>query len=192
MPQPSTLTPPRARLAGIVTILAGLAYLVLVGVHLTHGTFDAQLTTPSDYLNDAAFAAGLLLSIPGILALGALTRAKLATALAVVGQLLVFVGVAAGLATGHSPSWFAAVGLPGNLLALIGLTMLAWRIRRTRSVPVWVAVLLVLAVPVGLLLAEVGGTLVPALLWLVVGAWLVRPTAHRTGRQPGTAPMVSG
>lgn len=65
--------------------------------------------------------------------------------------------------------------------------MLAWRGRRARVLPVWVAILMVLAVPVGLLLAEVGGTIVPAALWLVVGAWLLRTTQGAAGRRRGRA-----
>ena len=191
MPQLATLAP-RTRLSGIATILAGLAYLVLAGIHLTHGTFDDQLTTPIDYLNDGAFAAGLLLSVFGIMALGAATRARVAATLAAVGQLLVFIGVAAGLVTGHSPAWFAAVGMPGLLLALIGLIMLAWRVWRTRTLSIWVAILMVLATPVGIGVAEYGGSIIPAVLWLIVGGWLLRTTPNRARPQPDTAPLVSG
>jgi hypothetical protein len=82
--------------------------------------------------------------------------------------------VLAGLLTGESPAWFAAVGVPGNLLYLvgtIGLAVWAWRSRR---LPRACAVGLGLLVPVGLVLAEFGGTLFPAVLWAYLGLRLLR------------------
>jgi hypothetical protein len=182
--EPRTTLAERHRLWGALTILAALAYLGLAAIQIPHGAFDDQLTTTIDYLNDGTFAAALLLSVAGIVALGAAIAApRTAIILAALGQLLVFSGVVAGLASGESPSWFAAVGVPGNLLALIGMTMLAWHAWRTRALPAWLAVLMVLAVPVGVGVAEYGGSILPGLLWLIVGARLVRRTS-RPSREP--------
>ena len=94
---------------------AALAYLVLLVVHLTHGTFDEHLTTTVDYVNDFAFAAGLVLGAVVLVGLHREAGApRAATAIGAIGQLLVFSGVAAGLLTGESPEWFAAVGVPGQ------------------------------------------------------------------------------
>jgi len=183
--EPRATTPaPRQRLWGALTILAAVAYLGLAAIQIPHGPFDDELTTTIDYVNDGTFAAALLLSVVGILALGAaIAASRAAIALAAVGQLLVFVGVAAGLLTGESPSWFAAVGVPGNLLALIGMTMLAWHAWRTKALPAWLAVLMVLAVPVGVGVAEYGGSVIPGLVWLLVGARLLQ-RASRPAREP--------
>ena len=191
--EPRTTLATRHSLWGALTILAAVAYLGLAAIQIPHGPFDDQLTTTIDYLNDGAFAAGLLLSVVGILALGAATAApRAAIVLAALGQLLVFSGVVAGLASGESPSWFAAVGVPGNLLALIGMTMLAWHVWRTRALPAWLAVLMVLAVPVGVGVAEFGGSIVPGLVWLVIGGRLLRERPRPThSLQPGTAPLAS-
>jgi hypothetical protein len=167
----------RNRLWGALTILAAVAYFGLAAIQIPHGPFDDQLTTTIDYLNDGSFAAALLLSVGGIVALGAAIAApRSAIALAAIGQLLVFSGVVAGLASGQSPSWFAAVGVPGNLLALIGMAMLAWHAWRTKALPGWLAALMVLVVPVGVGVAEYGGSVVPGLVWLVVGARLLQGT----------------
>jgi hypothetical protein len=184
----------RHSLWGTLTILAALAYLGVAAIQIPHGPFDEELTTTIDYLNDGAFAAALLLSVVGILALGAATAApRAATALAALGQLLVFSGVVAGLSAGESPSWFAAVGLPGNLLAFVGMAMLARHAWRTRALPAWLAVLMVLAVPVGVGVAEYGGSIVPALVWLTVGARLRRGgvATNRTTEASGSAQLAT-
>src|SRR5262245_60602807 len=134
---------------------AALAYLVLLVVHLTHGTFDDQLTTTVDYVNDLAFATGLLLGAVALIGLHRDAGApRAAAAIGAAGQLLVFSGVVAGLLTGESPAWFAAVGVPGNLLwfgAMIALAAWVWR---TDALPRWAAVLMVLTVPMGVAFAE--------------------------------------
>ena len=185
MTEPRATFSGRQGLWGAMTVGAAIAYLVLALIQITHGTFDDQLTTPIDYANDGTFAAALLLSVVGVVALGAAIGApRAAIALASVGQLLVLVGVVAGLATGESPSWVAAVGVPGNLLALIGMTMLARHAWRKRALPAWLAALLVLAVPIGVGVAEQGGSIVPGVLWLVVGARLVRAESQRAPSGP--------
>lgn len=183
----------RFSLWGALTIFAAVAYLGLAAIQIPHGPFDDQLTTTIDYLNDGTFAAALLLSVVGILALGAVIAApRTAIVLAALGQLLVCSGVAAGLASGESPSWFAAVGVPGNLLALIGMTMLAWHAWRTKALPAWLAVLMVLAVPVGVGVAEYGGSIVPGLAWLIVGARLLHGTSRPTrDLKPASAQLAT-
>jgi hypothetical protein len=152
---------------------AALAYLVLLLIHLTHGTFDERLTTTVDYLNDLAFAAGLVLGAVVLIGLHREAGApRAATAIGAFGQLLVFSGVAAGLLTGESPEWFVVVGVPGNLLwfgAMIALAVWVWR---SEALPRWSAVLMVLTVPMGVAFAEFGGTIVPAALWITVALHL--------------------
>jgi hypothetical protein len=150
------------------TIAGGVAWLVQAVNHLANPPFDYdELTTTAHYVNDASFTAALVLTAAGFLLLdGPIRRTRAAIA----GQLLVAVGVTAGLVTGTVPSWFAAVGVPGNLLAFgacIGLAVWAWR---TRALPRPAAAALAVIVPAGLALAAVGGGLLPAALWLYVGA----------------------
>jgi hypothetical protein len=150
------------------TIAGGVAWLVQAGNHLANPPFDYdELTETAHYVNDGSFTAALVLSAAGYLLMQGPRRR---TAAAVAGQLLVAIGVAAGLVTGTVPGWFAAVGVPGNLLAFgacIGLAVWAWR---TGALPRPAAAALAVIVPVGLALASVGGGLLPAALWLYLGA----------------------
>ena len=160
---------------GLAGLAAAVAQLVAFAIHVTHGTFDDRLTSTVDYLNDAAFTVALL---GGALCLLGLRRTfgapRIPVALAVAGCCLVAVGVLAGLATGESPAWFAAVGVPGNLLLLaasLALAVWAWR---SRALPRLCALGFALLVPVGLILAEFGGTLLPAVFWAYLGLRLLR------------------
>ena len=160
------------RTAGLLALAGAAAYLVLVPVHLTHGTFDGSLETTADYVNDIAFLSALLLTVPALLVLGAARGLpRRATVAIAVGQGLVAVGVAAGLMAGESPSWFAAVGLPGNLIAFAAWIVVA---RRATEYPMPVRILMAVSVPFGLLGGEIGLTIVPAALWLFLGTDLTR------------------
>jgi hypothetical protein len=103
--------------------------------------------------------------------------ARWARVAAIVGPLLVAVGVAAGLALGHSPSWFAAVGVPGNLLWLAGLIGLGRATARSRALPRWVAYALPLGLVALLPFGELGGSLLTAVVWGYVGVLLLDRTS---------------
>ena len=160
---------------GLAGLAAAVAQLVAFAIHVTHGTFDDRLDGAVDYLNDIAFTVALL---GGALCLLGLRRTlaapRVPVVIAVTGSCLVAVGVLAGLVAGESPAWFAAAGVPGNLLVLgasIALAVWAWRSHR---LPRLCAVGFALLVPVGLAFAEFGGTLLPAVLWAYLGLRLLR------------------
>jgi hypothetical protein len=167
----------RSAPVGVVTLLAAVAYFVLTGIQIVNPTFDSQLTTAIDYWNDGSFFAGLTLTIVTLLGLRRLGAPLPAVILAIVGQAMVALGVGIGLATGASPDWAGIVLLPGNFVAWIGLTWLAVWVWRRRALPRWLAPLLFLSVPLGVGLAEQGGSIVTAILWCAVGAQLLRPRA---------------
>jgi hypothetical protein len=171
-----TRTRPSASTAGIVTLLAAASYLVLTGIQITNPTFDSYLTTTVDYVNDGSFFAGLVLSLAGLWGLRRWGAPIGAVVTAAVGQVLVAFGVLVALVTGVSPDWFVVVGLPGNLIAWVGFIWLAVWAWRRRATPRWVALLMALSVPVGVGVAEQGGSIVTAVLWCAVGAQLLRPT----------------
>jgi hypothetical protein len=153
-------------------ILAG-ALAVLAVVHATHGAFDDQLTTTADYLNDGSFSVALIAFAFAVQGLGILGAPRWPVRLAATGALLVAAGLAPALATGESPDWFAAVGVPGNLLWLIGTVMLARWAWRSGALPRWLAAGIGLTVPSALILAELGGSLIAAIVWAVIGLrWL--------------------
>ena len=168
--------------AGRLALLGAAALLALAGIHLTHGPFDGTYDEPIAYANDICFTLSLLLTIPALLALRAHRDAPAKPVLAIaIGQGLVAAGVIAGLAMGGDFDGFAVFGIPGNLAAWGGFIALAIWTWRTGAFAEWVAVLMALAVPVGLAGAEIGGSILPAVLWLALGSDLLgRPARNRT------------
>ncbi len=162
------------------TLTGAGAFLALAGIHVTHGTFDAQLTSAVDYANDTLFTLGLLGAAAAAQLLRRHGAGARATLLATFGPLLVAAGVVAGLVLGHSPSWFAAVGVPGNLLWLTGLILVAARALRAGTLPAPLALALPLCVVCGVGMAEFGGSIVPAVVLAALAARLGR--ARTLGR----------
>lgn len=153
-----------------------IAFLVLGVVQVTHGAFDGQLTDAVDYANDGSFTVALLGIAVGLTALRRdRDNPRFALEGAVLGAVLVAIGVGVGLALGHSPSWFAAVGVPGNLLLLVNTIRLARSVWREAEWPRWVAVGIGLTVPCGVVLAQTGAPFVLALVWAYVAGRLAAP-----------------
>ena len=169
--RPATLPPMTDSKLTAATFLGAAAFLVLTGIHVTHGTFDDQLTSFADYANDTSFTIALLGSAAAAQLLRRAGAGRKAVVLATFGPLLVAVGVVAGLVLGHSPSWFAVVGVPGNLLWLIGLIALAVWHHRARVLPAW-GYALPLIMIFGVVVAEIGGSVVAALLLAGLGGRL--------------------
>lgn len=150
-------------------LVNGTALVALAAIHLTHGSFDDELTSTVDYLNDGFFSLSLLfgaVAITGLIALGAPVRWARAAA---VGQLLVCTGVVAGLITGTSPTWFAVVAVPGLLTWLVSGVVLArwaWKAGLPRPLAVGIALLM----PTTVVLAEVGGSAIAAVVWCALAA----------------------
>jgi hypothetical protein len=175
-PLPSDIR--RPALTGAAAVLAAVSYFVLAGIQLTNPPFEGDFTTPADYANDAAFLAGMLFSVATLVGLRRHLDASLpAVLLAGSGQILVSIGVGVALVTGADPEWFVFLGLPGNLLAWIGYAWLGLWAWRRRALPRWVAVLLIVSVPVTLVLADLGGSALTALLWCGIGVQLLRRPA---------------
>ena len=153
---------------------AALAWAVLAVVQLTNPTFDDELTSVTDYVNDAVFALALVTTAVAVVLLRVIgSPPVLPIRLVQLGYCLVAVGVGVGLASGHSPDWFAAVGIPGNLLAIVGMVWLGVHGLARGSLPRMIAAL---AIPTGLftvVFAEFGSSAVAAAFWgyvLIVAA----------------------
>jgi len=119
--------------------------------------------------------AGALVALLGLARSGIIDRRPALTA--ALGFALLLVGLLPEYATGESPEWFAAVGVPGNLLCLIGLGWAAKGAWRTETVPRGAVPLMPLSVLVGVGLAEFGGGLVAAAWWACAAALLLRAPA---------------
>ncbi|MDW5595430.1 hypothetical protein VSS74_13860 [Conexibacter stalactiti] len=175
--------PIAVRLGAAAALVAAAAFATLCGIHITHGTFDDDPSTTVEYVNLLAFAVALAGSALAAPALGAATAAPAwATRLACGGPPLVLVGVLATLVTGSSPSWFGVVAVPGNLGWLAGLTWMAVVAWRGRTLPRWAAAGLPLTVIAGVGLAQLGGGIVPALLWAYLAATALRTSVPRAGQ----------
>lgn len=165
---------------GLAAIVAALAWLALGAIQATHPTFDDVLSSPIDYVNDGVFAVALVstaIAVTGVNLMGIAPR--LAALLVAGGYLLVAVGVLVGLAQGHSPDWFAAVGIPGNLLAIIGMVWLGVSIIRHRRLPIWAGGLAILAGLFAVVTAEVGTSAIAGVFWLYIAVQLVSPARER-------------
>jgi len=178
-------TPNTRRLAALA-IARGMAFIVLAWIGATNPPFHGHLDTTVEYRSDAFLSAALVLTIAGLVALRRLQGApRGAVETAVAGQLLLLIGVGAGLALGEVPSWFAAVGVPGNLLWLIGTVRIGRHTWRVRVFPRWTAVAIGLTVPAGIVLGEFGGGVLPGVLWIYLGlrflgaaSSLAKPVKH--------------
>jgi hypothetical protein len=160
----------------VAAAVAALAYLGVTWIQATNPAFDASFTTPLDWANELMFTAALLGSV---IAMAGLVRLGLAPRRSgrafVLGHGLVLLGMLAGLPLGHSPAWFAAVGVPGNLLALggmVGVAIAAWR---AGTWPRPMAVLMPLSVLLGVGVAEQGGSIFAAVLWAGIAYRLAAP-----------------
>jgi hypothetical protein len=87
---------------GALAIAGGVCFLVVAWIGATNPTFHGDLNSPIEYLNDAFGSAALALTIPGLLALRGVQGApRAAVETAVTGQLLILIGVLAGLLLGE-------------------------------------------------------------------------------------------
>jgi hypothetical protein len=157
-----------AQLQRIAAAIAALAYVGLAITVVSKGTGEGHYEASFEYVIGYLFLTALLAVS---LAIGVFRdRSPRGTALVIAGSLLVAVGVGWGNLSGEDPSWFAVFGVPGNLLMLVGFALIARRVRREGKPGVVLALLLVACVPLSLIAAEIGGSLVAALLWALVAA----------------------
>jgi hypothetical protein len=151
-------------------VVAAVAWLALAVIQAMNPTFDDVLNSPIDYTNDSVFTIALVSTAVAVIGLYLVGISPRPAALLVAGgYLLVATGVLAGLAQGHSPSWFAAVGIPGNLLGIIGMIWLGIAIIRHRSLPIWAGILAILAGLFAVVTSEFGTSVIAAIFWMYVG-----------------------
>lgn len=178
---------PDLRIPAAAALVFAAACSVLTVVQIMHAPFDSTISTTADYVNDGSFTVALLAFPLVVQAFPGGTTPHWARVAGTFGPLLVAIGVLAGLVTGKSPAWFAAVAVPGNLAWLASTVALAVWSWRNRALPRPVAVGLGLTVIFILPFAELGGAAVPA---VVFAALAVRwRAAERGGSRPRPQPV---
>ncbi len=171
---------PSARTAAAASALAAAAFLVNAGIQAASPHFDPHISGTRDWVNEVTFTiavAGALVGVLGLARAGIIERRP--AFVAGLGFALLLIGLLPEYANGESPDWFAAVGVPGNLLCLAGLSWAAVGAWRTRTVPRLAVPLMPLSVLVGVGLAEFGGSVLAAAWWAVAGTLLVRAGSTR-------------
>jgi hypothetical protein len=152
-------------------LLAGSAWILEAGIQATNPTFTDVLDSPIDYLNVIAFTIALVataIAAVGLYRTGFVGR--IPAALVAIGYSLLAFGVAVGILLGESPEWFWVVGLPGNLMALIGMVWLGISIMRRKTLPVWVGVLAIAGGLFAVVMAEFGTSVIAGVFWLYIGS----------------------
>jgi hypothetical protein len=169
----------RSRLYVAAAAIAAVAGLVGIVIQLTNPTFDSEFTTTVDWVNEVTFTHFITASM---VAMWGMVREQIASRVGgmvfISGQGLLLAGMLPGFALGYSPDWFVVVGLPGNLLALIGMTLIAVYSWRRRTLPRVIAVLLPLSVLIGIGVAEFGGGVVIAIVWGAIAMRLSESTTE--------------
>ena len=152
--------------------LGGLGFIVAGAIVAVEGPSGGTYETATAYVTDAAFATGLVLLAVALTMLGrAVAAPRHAVRAAAAGQLLLSLGVLAGVALGEDPAWFGAVAGPAILLTLYGTVRTGVHAFKARALPRPAAVLLALTVPVAIVPGgEAGGTMIIGALWLWLAA----------------------
>lgn len=169
----------RGRLYVAAAAIAAVAGVVGTVIQLTNPTFDSEFTTTVDWVNEVTFT---LFIAASMVAMWGMVREQIASRVGgmvfIAGQGLLLAGMLPGFALGYSPDWFVVVGLPGNLLALIGMTLIAVYSWRRRTLPRVIAALLPLSVLIGIGAAEFGGGVVTAIVWGAIAMRLSESTTE--------------
>lgn len=158
--------------------LAAAAFLLNAAIQIASPAFDPHISGTRDWANEITFTiaiASALAAVLGLAADGILARTP--TLVAAGGFGLLLVGLLPEYLTGESPDWFAAVGVPGNLLCLVGLSWAAKDAWHSGTVPRAMVPLMPLSVVLGVGAAEFGGGLVAAAWWACAAGLVARVPA---------------
>jgi hypothetical protein len=165
----------RQRTLPTLTGLAALSGVVLVAQAVVAALTDQNdryAGSTGDALADSLLAAGLLLSLAGLVALRR-TLARRTGALAIAGQATIVLAIAVTIAAGReSLDAVYIVGTVAWIVGLLGVAFLALRSHDPRYRP---AVALPVAGLLALGLADSGGAVLLGLTWLVLSAGMRHP-----------------
>ncbi len=187
------------RWGGIAAVVAGLVWIVLV-LFSPRDAPDVLFFSGSS--GKVIFIVALLSQVTGIAGLYVLQRGRHGR-FGAVGALVAFVGfaielifvVVVSLGVGEGGGMvslvLALLLALGVIVSFVGLALLGIAILRTRTLPSWFGVLLIVGLPAAVILAIVLGALASwvayGIFWLLVGyvllssssTWVQRPTRTR-------------
>ena len=178
------------RLRTAAVSAAGAVFAAAAVVEVTHGSSsESKVQTVADHLLISFFAAGLILIVPGLLALGRYAEGRLAVGakVAAAGTLALAAASTASNLHGGDYSWFPAVAGPANAMWLFGSIALAVALRRAGRVSAAVAIGLPLTWIAVIPLASVGGGLIAGGYWMTVAYLMATETLGRRETVPAMA-----
>ena len=178
---PTRPMPPGARV--LVGVVAASAIGLAVYGALSTAPPSADYETFGGNAREVAF---LVYTVGSIGAIAATQRAGITSTrtarLIGVGYALVAFGVAAGLALREDPGWFPVVGIPGNVLAMVGWVIFGVSAAKTHRLPRWAATLAAIGGVFAVLFADFGSGVLIGCFWL----YLARRPHHAPGSAAST------
>jgi hypothetical protein len=179
------------RWGGLSGVVAGVMYALTALLSLLVAPQERVFDSFSDYLIEVIFVVGLAGTLVAITGLHTLHSGRYGLPGAV-GSLTTFIGyglllVAAVVTTLLGREALDAVFPIGVLAILIGSVLLGTMILRTRLLPWWCGVLLIIGLPLSVPLDVItggGGGLALAVVWGLVGfvLWSRSPTSEQPSR----------
>jgi hypothetical protein len=135
--------------------------------------------TPAQHVAMALTAAGLLLTLPGVVALGRRAAGRLGRGAVAVaaGHVAIAAAMTVSNVRGEDAAWFDPVAALFNLVWLAGSVMLAAGLFRGRQVPRPLAVGAAVAYVATIPLSTVGGGIVAGCYWLAVAVLVLSDDA---------------
>ena len=175
----------KTRILHIAPILGGLVYALVGAVELAHGGFAANthhtIDSTAEYVVTAGFAAALMLTAPGYLALGERFGSKRAAAAIAIATVALSLTSWTSVVRGADASFFDAVAPLCILTWLAGSIALAVAARRHARVPLGYAIALPALVVATIPLAQFGGPMLTGAFWVAAALPAARmPVSVRT------------
>ena len=158
----------KTRSLHIAPLLGALAYAIVAITELAHGGFDQStnhtINSTAEYVVTAGFAAALMLTAPGYLALGRRFGAERAAQVIAGATLVLSLTTWTSVIRGADAGFFDVVA-PLCIVTWLGASVVLAVAARRRGAPLGLAVALPALVIATIPLAQFGGSLLTAAFW---------------------------
>jgi hypothetical protein len=165
------------RNGAIAGMVAGIGYLVQAVMGLSKPQAEVFSGT-SDYVLEVVFIIALLANIFALMGLHTFAQTRYGKSgatgfwLALAGTFLILVSASATLAAGQN--FLGILFLIGLFLSFLGYVLLGVSTLRSKVLPTWAGLALLLGFPLSVLLNTFGGGILYGLAWLGVGYYLIK------------------